>query len=568
MRPSITLPPQKGVQGRCGTGSFHDMFRSRKLDVLVLLLVCAATMWWGLGKFGLTDPDEAFYAQTVREMLARHEWVTPVMYGQPNFEKPIVFYWSAMVATKICGENEFASRAPSALAATLTVLLIYFVGARVFNRRTGFLAGLVLATALLFIGMARLMLTDMVFTAFLCASCLCYWLATIEENHRNRWVVLAFAASALAVLTKGPLGSIIPFLAAITFLLVAKHPWPVRGAGLWWGLLVYVLIAVPWFAVMLWKFGWEYFQAFFIHENFQRAYTAEHPKSNTPWFYLGVIALGSIPWLAAWGVAGARAWRDYKTKAPQLFLWCWLVVGYLFLTVAAQSKLPSYGLFLCIPVAILLGAAMDSVLAQGFQGPKERWTTLGLGLIQVIAGVLLVQHRTAWLPALIVGGCQAVPFVLLLRRPTPVWIAATAANTIVVLAGALIFAAPQIEGLISEKPLATQLVKELPPGEPIVCSRSLARSIYYYTGHPVYVLSVTDQPYYSPHALPVVVGMNGLQEYLKEHQTAPCVFTDSNWKQVTKSAPAKYRDALHFVGRKAYLRLYHSTTGDIAEPQP
>ena len=542
------------------------MFRSRKLDLLVLVLVCVGTMWWGLGKFGLTDPDEPFYAQTVREMLARHEWVTPVMYGQPNFEKPIIFYWLAMLTTKVCGENEFGSRAPSALAGTLTVLLIYFVVARVFNRRTGFLAGLVLATALLFIGMARLMLTDMVFTLFVCAACLCFWLATVEESRRDRWIILAFAASALAVLTKGPLGSIIPLLAAVAFTLAAKRPWLLRGAGLGWGLLVFLVIAVPWFAVMLWKYGWEYFQAFFIHENFQRAYTAEHPKSNTPWFYLGVIALGSIPWLAVWGVAGARAWRDYKTKTPQLFLWCWLVAGYLFLTFAAQSKLPSYGLFLCVPVAGLLGAALDSLLTQGFQGRGERWAAQSLCLIQLTAGFLLVQHRTSWGPGLAVGVCLAVSLGLLLRRPSPVWIWATAANTIVVVMGALTFATPQIEPVISMKPMTIELLKATQPGEPIVCSRSLARGIYYYTGHPVEVLSETKQIYYSPHALPAVLGMKGLQEYLQAHQTAPCMFTDSNWRQVTQSMPSVSYSSLHFIGKKAFQRLNASPAGTIPVP--
>ena len=524
-------------------------------------------MWWGLGKFGLTDPDEPFYAQTVREMLAKHEWITPVMYGQPNFEKPIIFYWLAMVSTKVFGENGFASRAPSALAGTLTVLLIYFVAARIFNRRTGFLAGLVLATALLFIGMARLMLTDMVFTAFLCAACLCFWLATIEESHRNRWVVLAFAASALAVLTKGPLGSIIPLLTAITFLVVAKRPNPLRGAGLRWGLLAFVAIAMPWFAVMLWKFGGEYFQAFFIHENFERAYKAEHAKMNTPWFYLGVIALGSIPWLAVWGVTGARAWRDFKTKAPQLFLWCWLVVGYLFLTVVAQSKLPSYGLFFCVPVAVLFGVALDSLLEHGFQGRGERWAAQSLGLIQVIAGVLLVQHRTAWLPALVVGLCLAVPFILLLRRPSMAWIVTTAANMIIVVAGALTCAAQQIEPVISMKSMAAQIIKETQPGEPILCSRSLARGTFYYTGHPVYVLSDKLQAYYSPHALPVIMGPTGLRDYLKEHQTAPCVFTRNVWQAVlTKSVPAASCDALHFAGKKAFHRLNDSPDGPILAP--
>src|SRR5258706_2284758 len=102
------------------------MFRdSTCRDTLLLLLVCALVFWWRLGALGLVDPDEPFYAQTAREMLARGDWQTPYMFGAPQFEKPILFYWLAMVAYEIFGFTEFAARFVPALFGTALAFLTY-----------------------------------------------------------------------------------------------------------------------------------------------------------------------------------------------------------------------------------------------------------------------------------------------------------------------------------------------------------------------------------------------------------------------------------------------------------
>ncbi len=253
----------------------------------MLALVCAVTFWWSLGRLGLTDPDEPFYAETAREMLAKHDWITPQIFGAPQFEKPILFYWLSMASFKLCGVNEFAARLPSALFASGLVFLTYAFGVRWFGRRAGFLAGLMLATSGMVVLMARLMLTDMVFAAFVSGALFCLWQALAQPDRRAPWLVAHCVCTALAVLTKGPLGSLIPLLAVGTWRLITRRPLPLRGPGLWWGLVAYAVIVVPWFGAMFWKFGWKYFNDFFIHENLVRLVWAEHPKINHIWFYSG-----------------------------------------------------------------------------------------------------------------------------------------------------------------------------------------------------------------------------------------------------------------------------------------
>ena len=223
-------------------------------SVALLLILCAVVFWWRLGAIGLIDPDEPFYAQTAREMVETNDWITPRIFGQPQFEKPILFYWMAAGAFKIFGESEWAARAPSAFFASLLVLLIYFWGAKFWNERAGLLAGVVLATGLEFAVMSRLMLTDIALAFFIAASLLTWWLALEEKNkaaRRNFWLIAHFVCAGLAALTKGPVAWIICVLATLSFLLVTRRKFPFHGAGLGIGAAVYALIAAPWYVVML-----------------------------------------------------------------------------------------------------------------------------------------------------------------------------------------------------------------------------------------------------------------------------------------------------------------------------
>jgi 4-amino-4-deoxy-L-arabinose transferase-like glycosyltransferase len=523
-------------------------------DIAILLLICAVTFWWQLGRLGLTDPDEPFYAETSREMLTSGDWITPHIYGAPQFEKPILFYWLGALSLKAFGVNEFAARFPSALAATMLVLLAYGFGRSCFGRVAGLITGLFLSTAFAFILMARLMLTDMVFATFVSASLFSLWKAIADEPRRTRWLVLHFTATALAVITKGPLGSIIPALAAITYRFAARRTLPFRGPGLWIGLAVYTLIAVPWFVVMLWKFGWKYFRAFFIHENLARFFYAEHPRCNHVWFYPAIIIGGSMPWLALLPVAFGRLRTTLQHHDAGRYVWCWLGSSLLFLTIA-QSKLHSYCLFLFVPVGLLIGLAFQELARVGYRNRTEGWLSLGLGFSQTIAlpiGLTIYHHATA---AVLLGAIILSGFVLQLLRRWFGWAVANAACVLAATIFALNVLAPQIEAATSVKGFALKFARVRTMDEPVLCSRSLARGLYFYTGQTPNVLANTPQPFYSPHALPVIVGGDGLDGFLNEHPHSVGVFTGREWNSIRSLRGLGHDENLHLFGPKVLVQF-------------
>ena len=268
------------------------MFQSRKIDFLVLAFVCVAAFWWQLGALGLIDPDEPFYAQTAHEMIQSGDWLTPQIYGAPQFEKPILYYWLLAGSFRVFGESEFSGRLPTAVFATVLTMLTWLFGSRLWNRRAGFCAALALATGLEFCVMSRLMLTDVPLAVFFTGAIFAYWQAGRDEKQRNLWIFVHFVCSGLAVLTKGPIGSLVPLMATVCYSLSTRRRLLYSGAGLWWGLAAYAVIVVPWYALMFAWHGRQFWDEFFVRDNFLRLIRAEHPANNHFWYYPGLLFLG------------------------------------------------------------------------------------------------------------------------------------------------------------------------------------------------------------------------------------------------------------------------------------
>ena len=110
--------------------------------IIILLIVCSFLFFFALGRMALTDPDETFYAETAREMVNEGEWITPLIFGKTQFEKPIFYFWLVVSSYKIFGINEFAARFPSAVFGLIGVLGIYYLGRLLFSRACGLLSGL------------------------------------------------------------------------------------------------------------------------------------------------------------------------------------------------------------------------------------------------------------------------------------------------------------------------------------------------------------------------------------------------------------------------------------------
>lgn len=501
--------------------------------------------WVRLGRIGLIDPDEPFYAVTAHEMVQGNDWVTPRIFGEPQFEKPILYYWLVAAAFKVFGTTEFAGRLPSALPATLLVFLVYGFTVRMFNRRTGLLAGVVLASGLEYAIMSRLMLTDIALALFIAGTLFCYWLAVDDEKNRARWLILHFVFGGLAMLIKGPVGLLVSLLATGLFSLIAKRRHPYRGSALWIGIALYLAISVPWYAVMTVKHGWGFLHHFIVHENIMRFLRAEHHANNHFWYYIAVLLGGSIPWMPALVTACSRAIRTgIRHDARLVFLWSWLLTSFVFLT-ATQSKLPSYIFFVFVPLAQVIAVALDELWSKGFRDTKERVTVIALSVLQIgigIAAPFIKIAKPFGVPALLFSGCLAVGLIFVWRCRVGGWIAANAAATVALVVGALTFSAEHVEAYSSARPVAEKMLQMRKGNEPLIAGIFLVRGVHFYTHEPMTVIGTNEKPFkWTQHDLPVIVlanddhktpGMlrdNNLGAFLKKHGAAICTLRRSEW---------------------------------------
>src|SRR5262249_38732053 len=179
-----------------------------------LVVLCAVLFFVGMGRVALIDPDEPYYAVPALEMLRAGSWRVPLFHGQPWFDKPILFYWVVLGAFRVLGTSELAARIGSGLAALAGVVAMFFHA----RRRAGgarplptLLPPLILATPLEYAVLARFAITDMTLTLFLTLGMIAAW--RFLETRRTGWIALAGACFGLAMLTKGPVGLLLPALA-------------------------------------------------------------------------------------------------------------------------------------------------------------------------------------------------------------------------------------------------------------------------------------------------------------------------------------------------------------------
>ena len=561
------------------------MFSNRKIDLAVLLAVCFLAFWWRLGTLGLIDPDEPFYAQTAREMVKSGDWVTPQIYGEPQFEKPILYYWLVAASFKALGETEFAGRMPATLFATLLTLLVWWFSSRVWNARAGFLAALVMATGLEFCVMSRLMLTDVPLATFIAGSVFCYWFAVREPEQRHKWMFWHLVWAAFAVLTKGPLGLIVTIMATVAFSLGTKRPMLFRGRGFWWGLAAYAVIVVPWYGAMFAWYAKPFWEEFFIRDNWLRMFVAEHPSNNHIWYYPGLLLLGSLPWMPAVALTVRRAWGRLREDEAAYFQWCWLLTSLVFLT-AAQSKIPSYAFYLFVPLAVLIGRTLDELLTRGFASAGERKMVVGFAIFQcavvaLFAALTMIEMTPApssgWLagkaaslvrmlrpfdvPVLLVFAGLAVSLFFLLRKNLTAWLLASSTANIGLIVGALTVALPAVDAESSARPVAQMLMRERRGDEPMLTGRFLARGVIFYTNTDVraavpavHVLSKKEQPFWAAHPIPVVVWKKGLRNFLKEHPTAICALRRGDWAAFDEEEAFATRDSFAEFGENVVVR--------------
>jgi 4-amino-4-deoxy-L-arabinose transferase-like glycosyltransferase len=361
---------------------------------LLLLVAALAVIWFApLGLRHLIPSDEGRYAEMAREMFATGDWITPRYNGYKYFEKPPLQTWMNALTFAWFGLGEWQARLYTALASFAGVLVVGYTGARVFNPVAGFCAALVLATSPYWNLMGHFNALDMGLS-FWMALTLCALLLAQRPGLAPRaargWMWLCWAAMAFAVLSKGLVGLILPGAVLVLYTLVTRD-WALwKRLYLVSGVVIFFAIVTPWF-VLVQQRNPEFFNFFFIVQQFRRYLTPEQNRPGPFYYFVPVLLVGFLPWLSVSLQSIRHALRMPRQPngfAPMTLLLIWSGFIFLFFS-ASHSKLISYVLPIAPSLALVIGAYLPLVTREQF-----RRHLLGylLFLVAAALGTLALGH--------------------------------------------------------------------------------------------------------------------------------------------------------------------------------
>jgi len=340
-----------------------------------------ALMLVGLGRLPLLDPDEGRYARTAQEMGERGDLVVPHFEGVPRLQKPVLFYWLEMASFAIFGQNAWAARLPSALAALGTLLWVHAFARPRLGDRAALAACAILATTPLFFAFARTASTDMTLTFFVFGATVSLYAGIVEPSRPVRHLVVAGLCLGLGVLTKGPVAMIFPAFAIPAAALARKRA-PITIAGRATA-VAWIMIAVvaPWLALLLRRVEFADILEIWRRETVERvAQGLDHPES--PAYYFLTFPATFFPWTALLPfalVATARRLRTGAGLAP--FLLAWFCGAFAFFSLGS-GKLDAYLLPIAPAAALLIARAASD---EGLLPSMGRWGARILAVVGALA---------------------------------------------------------------------------------------------------------------------------------------------------------------------------------------
>lgn len=340
--------------------SYQKMHRNWLTDIigLAILFTLFYSLW--LGSYPLFTPDEGRYSEVAREMIVSHDYITPRVNGVAFLDKPILYYWLQAIAIHLFGLKEWALRLFPALIGIFGCLITYLCGRQLFDRRTGLLSAVILATSPLYFVGAHYADLNLEVAVFISCSLL-FFITGIKLTHSLRSLSLfaAYLFASLAFLTKGLIGLAFPCMITGSFILLLWRFELLKKVHLLKGLLFFCILVGPWY-VLVQKANPEFLHYFFVTQQIGRFLSADSFNNKTPfWFYAPIVFIGFFPWVIFLAQSLFYHLRNiYQSRhdyLTELFLLLWLGMTFIFFSIP-QSKTIGYIFPLFPALALLVGS--------------------------------------------------------------------------------------------------------------------------------------------------------------------------------------------------------------------
>ena len=362
-----------------------------RLTLAIILALAVAPYLIGLGSSSLWDSNEAFYAETPREMIESADYVNPSFNYRPRFNKPPLSYWVVILSYKLFGVSELSERIPIALGALVLIATAFALARIIFSYEAAILGATALAIAPRFLMFSRRILIDVYLAMFMALALLFFALAEKHPERRRLFLALMYAAIGFGILTKGPVAILLPATAFVIYLAAFRQLKSIGRLMPAWGAAIVAVIVLPWCVAVYSEHGWLYIKSFLLLDNVSRYTEGNWGPSRGPLFYLQVALGDMFPWSlflpAALWVPIRRATGDARERLATLLV-IWIAVIIVFFSLS-RSKEDLYILPIFPAAAALVGGLLASFIKVRLSTRRQKvtaWTTALVAIVILTTG--------------------------------------------------------------------------------------------------------------------------------------------------------------------------------------
>ena len=411
-------------------GTDYPFSRRDDLLSLVLLLLGSLVLLSGIS-LPLSDALPALYGKIAKNILASGDWVTLHHGTMRVVDKPPLTFWLMSLSFAAFGTSEWTLRGWHIGLALLTVLTTYALARLALSRLQALLSALILLTSVQFF--YESLTPEQHVPLMLFVALAVYWHLRWERDGWTPAAILAWLAAALAVLSIGIVGLVLPAVVIGVHLLLDRPKLPPRALPVATaGASAFILVAAPWFVVGALRQGYPFIDTFFLGGTLGVGRYFHHvivsPEPRVPWWaevgiFLLVLPLMFQPWIGWFWPALREGWEARRTRDSALSVcFLWVVAVLAFFSLSQGDKVGGYLMPMFPPLAVLAGSALTN--------PRWNRQALWVSLLVALAVSLLLpqylwHHRDAsrlaplFLPAIICFLAAPIGYAIaaMMRRP-------------------------------------------------------------------------------------------------------------------------------------------------------